>query len=89
MKVYILLILLFSYIESTDIPGTFTSNSLLSAYISPENDMIIYNPYSSSLIKYKYNSNIPFYTKVVTLNTTEFPKNILKIYQIFTFILNI
>lgn len=67
MKVYILLILLFSYIESNDIPGTYNFNSLLSAYISPENDIIIYNPKNTSLIKYKYNSNIPFYTKVITL----------------------
>jgi len=75
MKVYILLILLFSYIESRDIPGTYDFNTLLSAYISPENDMIIYNPKNSSLIKYKYNSNIPFYTNAITLNITKFPKN--------------
>jgi len=75
MKVYILLILLFSYIKNRNIPGTYDINTLLSAYISQENYMIIYNPKNSSLIKYKYNSNIPFYTNVIPLNTTEFPKN--------------
>jgi len=70
MKVYILLILLFSYIKSWDIPGTYDINTLLSSYISPENDMIIYNPKNSSLIKYKYNPNIPFYTNAIALNTT-------------------
>ena len=67
MKVFILLILLFSYIESRDISGTFDFNTLLSAYISPENDMIIYNPKNSSLIKYKYNSNYLFYTNPIAL----------------------
>jgi len=37
--------------------------------------MIIYNPKNPSLIKYKYNSNSPYYTKAIALNTTEFPKN--------------
>jgi len=75
MKVFILLILLFSYIKSRDIPGTYDFNTLLSAYISPENDMIIYNPKNCSLIKYKYNSNYLFYTNPIVLNTTKFPKN--------------
>ena len=44
MKVYILFILFFNYIANIEIPGNFTVYDSLSSYITPENDMLIYNP---------------------------------------------
>ena len=49
--------------------------------------MLIYNPRINSLYKYTINSKMPFYTKNYKINKKEFPKTVLKIYQIFTSIL--
>jgi len=75
MKVYILFILFFNYIASIEIPGNFNIYNPLSSYITPENDMVIYNPQNKTLFKYKHNSKSPFYTNMSTLNTKEFPKD--------------
>ena len=76
MKVYILLILFFNFIEGATIPGTFNNifNSL-SSYITPGNDMIIYNPNNITLIKFNLISKSPYYTNGWYLRTKEFPKN--------------
>lgn len=75
MKVYLLIILFFNYITCLDIPGTFSYFDLLSSYMTPKNDMLVYIKNSSSLYKYYYNSKMPFYTNRVLLKTKEFPKN--------------
>ena len=75
MKVYLLIILFFNYITCLVIPGTFSYFDLLSSYMTPKNDMLVYIKNSSSLYKYYYNSKMPFYTRSVLLKTKEFPKN--------------
>jgi len=55
MKIYLLMILIFEYIECMSISGTYDKNMLLSSYITPKNDMLIYNPRSNSLYKYTIN----------------------------------
>ena len=75
MKVHILLIIFFNYIGNIQIPGDYNIYDSLSSYITPENDMLIYNPKNSSLLKYIINSKSPFYTNMSTLNTKEFPKD--------------
>ena len=76
MKVYILLILFFNFIEGVVIPGTFNNiyNSL-SSYITPGNDMVIYNPNNITLLKYNLISKPPYYTTGWLIRTREFPKN--------------
>ena len=90
MKVYILFILFFNYIANIEIPGNFNVYDSLSSYITPENDMLIYNPKNRTLFKYKYNSKSPFYSNMRTLSTKEFPKdssiNISDIYFHFDYI---
>ena len=90
MKVYILFILFFNYIASIQIPGNFNVYDSLSSYITPENDMLIYNPKNRTLFKYKYNSKSPFYPNMRILSTKEFPKdssiNISDIYFHFDYI---
>ena len=75
MKVCLLIIIFFNYITCMNIPGTYDKDMPLSSYITPSNDMLIYNPKNSTLLKYSMNSKIPFYTKFDILNTKEFPKN--------------
>lgn len=75
MKVYLLIILFFNYINCLEIPGTFNYFDLLTGYMTPKNDMLVYVKNSSSLYKYKYNSKMPFYSNRVLLKTKEFPKN--------------
>ena len=90
MKVYILFIFFFNYIASIQIPGNYNMYDSLSSYITPENDMLIYNPKNSTLFKYKYNLNSPFYTNMNIINTKDFPKdssiNISDIYFHFDYI---
>ena len=76
MKVYILLILFFNFIEGVVIPGTFNNiyNSL-SSYITPGNDMVIYNPNNITLLKYNLISKPPYYSAGWLIRTKEFPKN--------------
>ena len=76
MKVYILLILFFNFIEGLIFPGTFNNvyNSL-SSYITPGNDMVIYNPNNITLLKYNLISKPPYYSAGWLIRTKEFPKN--------------
>ena len=78
MKIYLLMTLFFNYITCIEIKGNFDKNKLLSSYITPRNDILIFNPNNSALLKYKINSKIPFYKKnnYVYLSTEEFPQNI-------------
>ena len=76
MKVYILLILFFNFIESTNIPETFNNiYNPLSSYITPGNELVIYNPNNISLVKYELMSKSPYYINWSYLMTREFPKN--------------
>ena len=75
MEVCLLIILFFNYINCIDIPGTFNFFDLLSSYITPKNDMLVFIKNTSSLYKYKLNSKFPFYTNRDTLTPKEFPKN--------------
>ena len=75
MEVCLLIILFFNYINCIDIPGTFSFFDLLSSYITPKNDMLVFIKNTSSLYKYKLNSKFPFYTNRDTLTPKEFPKN--------------
>ena len=90
MKIYLLIILFFNYITCINIPGTYDKDMLFSSYMTQNNDMLIYNPKNSTLLKYTLNSKMPFYTKMDILNTKEFPKNssenISKLYFHFNYI---
>ena len=76
MKVYILLILFFNFIEGLIFPGTFNNvyNSL-SSYITPGNELVIYNPNNITLIEYKLIPKPPYFESGYILRTREFPKN--------------
>ena len=67
MKYFILLINLFlTIICFTTIPGTFDSRSVLSGYITPENNMLIFSININGkvgLYKYEMDSNSILYTK--------------------------
>ena len=76
MKYFFLLnALLMNYIFCYyPIPGSFNHNKPLSTYITPENDMLVYNPNEGDLYKFMTSKTIR-HTNSMKLNTTKFPAN--------------
>ena len=76
---FILLICLFYNIFNyTQIPGVFNNKTLLTGYITPENNMLIFSTNISGqlgLYKYEMDSNSKLYTKQYKLELEPFPTN--------------
>ena len=62
-------------IFSFSITGKFNSSKLPIEYMTPENDMLINNPFENKLYKFILDSNKVFYKSGYLLKTKDFPSN--------------
>ena len=72
----------------TQIPGVFNTENLLSGYITPENNMLIFSTSINKnlgLYKYEMDKNKSLYTKGYELKLTQFSSNSSEIFEDFYF----